>query len=275
MSRSVADAGKARLREIRELVRDRQAREKKRLFVAEGAKVVSDMVAKGCPAETIYVSRSFAGGDAWADLSAEAGKRGIPVFLAADRDIENVSGLRQSQGVLALIRMPSFAGSVPAPGETTFLVLCDGVQDPGNLGAIIRTAAAFGAGAVLLAGDSADAYNPKTVRGSSGTVLDLPVVYLGMTELRGMKERGYRFLVGCPPGHGAPDIADAPADPGGYVLVFGSEGKGVSDDVRGIADGYFTIPISGVESLNVVAAAAISLYVFGRKTGRGGAVKDP
>lgn len=273
MNTNMTDAGKARLREVRELVRERQVREKKKLFVAEGAKVVSDMVAKGCPVEAIYVSNSFAEGETWAGISTEVGKKGIPVFSAIDRDIENVSGLRQSQGVLALIKMPSSVGSIPASGETAFLVLCDGVQDPGNLGSIIRTASAFGAGAVLLTGDSADAYSPKTVRGSSGTVMDLPVVSFGTTELLGLKESGYRFLVGCPPGQGAPDIADVPAAPGGCVLVFGSEGKGVSEDVTGVADGYFTIPISGVESLNVVAAAAISLYVFGRATDGAGVVK--
>jgi len=255
-------ASKAQLKSVRELMKDKEARSEKGLFVAEGWKIVRDMVSKGHAMEYVIVSRDFADDAKNKEFLREISS---PVFVARGADLEKVSSLRNSQGILAAVRKADLPGDLPAGKGNTLLILCDGIQDPGNLGTMIRVAAAFEVDSVLLTGETVDVYNPKVVRASIGTILDIPIYRCDATGVDRLKKEGYRLLAGRSQEKESKDITETKNVPGPVILAFGSEGKGVSEEISSRADGFFYIPIrDDVESLNVSAATAISLYVFRR-----------
>ena len=260
-------ATKAQLKKIRALLKEKEAREDAGQFVAEGIKIVNDMAGKGHVIDFVVISSDFAHDDNKKVIEELEGRL-VPIYTAARSDFEKLSSLKNSQGILAALKKPEFPALDFSIGEEALLVLCDGVQDPGNLGAIVRTSVAFGVDAFLIAGETVDAYNPKVVRASSGMVLDVPI-YDGYdaAKLKNLKEAGYRILASSTKADGSNDILKIKRTKDPVIIVFGSEGRGVSRDITEIADEVFHIPIyAGVDSLNVTAAAAITIYVF--KEGR-------
>jgi len=252
-------AARSLLKEIRELSRQKTARDESGLFVAEGEKIVRDAAAKGHDIKTVVVSSGFLS-DA-SDLPAHLEKRGISVFDVSTSDFDRISTLKNPGGILAIIQKKPYTIKFLHELQSALVVLCDGVQDPGNLGSIIRNSVAFGADCLLLTGSSADVYNPKTVRSSSGTVMDIPVIPCSYKDLDILKKDGYRILTGHIDRSAGTDIRDIKKIPRLVILAFGSEGAGISGEVYTRSDGFFHIGISGkVESLNVTSALTISLY---------------
>jgi len=161
---------------------------------------------------------------------------------------DQLSDTRAPQNVLALFERPSFTAHEILSRRDTVAVALDAVQDPGNVGTIVRLAAAFDAAGVLLLPGCADPYGPKAIRASAGAILNVPVANITARELLETN----LFIADM---HGAP--AGPPARDA--VLVFGNEGAGVSDEIRAAARAI-SIPMSGrVESLNVASSAAILL----------------
>ena len=177
------------------------------------------------------------------------------VFYAERALIDTVSPLKNAQDVLFACKMPE---EQAAAGSEGTLVLLDGVQDPGNVGAMIRTANAFGIGRVLLTGACADVYNPKTVRASMGAVFRQRVTVMAYGELEALRAGGARFI-GAVPGLGRRLVSDANLH--GAVIAIGGEGGGLSGSVLALCDETVTIPLApGCESLNAAVAAAILMW---------------
>ncbi len=259
---------KGELKKLRTLLKEKKARDESGQFVAEGIKIVSDMAAKGHVIDFVLVSSGFVRREYNKKIMEDMEGRLVPVYTAPNCDFQKLSSLQNSQGILALVKKCEFPALEAVGEEEALFILCDGVQDPGNLGAIIRTSVAFGVDAVLLTGETVDVYNPKVVRASSGMVLDVPV-YDGCSagKLKSLKEKGYRLLVSSPLKEASKDILKVKRPKAPLIIAFGSEGRGVSRQITDIADDFFHIPIAGgVDSLNVAAAAAITIYVF--KEGR-------
>lgn len=257
-------ATKAQISKIKELLRDKKRRDEEDSFVAEGCKITLDILTRARKIEFILVSSGFLEKcDESRRILDLAERSGTPV-LAADNDtFDKISSLRTSQGVLAVTKKPIHPGISTVRARNAFGVLCDGVQDPGNLGSIIRAAAAFGADMVILTGDTADVYNPKVVRASSGAVTDIPVYRCDMKTLDRLKKDGFTLLAASPLKEKGEDIRTIKKAPYPLLVAFGSEGKGISPEIETRADGFFHIPIrNNVESLNVTAAASVSLYAF-------------
>lgn len=251
---------KAQLKNIRELMFKKEARDKRKVFIAEGRKIVKDIFNKGYGMEFVLVRESFCKERENERLISAFFKKHIAVFEAEDSIFEKLSGMKHSQGILASVRQQAFNENGFIEDKSNLLILCDGVQDPGNLGSIIRTSAAFGASGILMTGESADIYNPKVVRASSGTILDIPIRETNITDLERLKKIGYTLIVSKVTGDKNEGISllkkGKPA-----ILAFGSEGRGVSDEIRNIADSFFYIPIrKEIESLNVSIAVGIALY---------------
>ena len=130
------------------------------------------------------------------------------------------------------------------------------------MGAIIRSAVAFGIDSILLSGETADIYNPKVIRASSGMVLDIPIYKCAPDYIDALKRKQYTLLVSSTKTKNSKHLGQCYTD-ANVILAFGSEGKGVSKQITRMADKLFHIPISPkAESLNVTIAAAISMYVF-------------
>ena len=137
------------------------------------------------------------------------------------------------------------------------------LQDPANVGAIIRTAAALNASALWLTPDSADVYHPKVVRATSGVLLALPIFVA--RDVSGLIRQGCQIFTAEVTGDRTVSIDEIHQVPGKLVLAVGNESRGLSAQIRGLATTRFTIPLSrDVESLNVAATVAIATFYFSR-----------
>jgi len=243
---------KARLQMVRSLS-DKAARREHGLFVAEGRKLVGEAVASGAQVESIYAVGEAAG--EWPGAEAVTAK-----------EMERMSHLKTPSDVLALVRIPEYGTLRGAFGDDLTLFL-DGVQDPGNLGTIIRIADWFGIGDVVCSAESADCYNPKVVQATMGALFRVRVHYGDLERLadeaaaRGVPVYG-TFLDG-------ENLGGARLSVGG-IVVMGSEGRGVSPGMAARVDRRLFIPPypptrRGSESLNVAVATAIVCAEFRRR----------
>ena len=211
------------VKRIREAIREHDQE-----IVIEGPKQVADAVASGWKTITVLTRE--------VDVSAD-------VF-------DSLSETRTSQGVLGLFERPHASAAEILARRDSVAVALDGVQDPGNVGTIVRLAAAFDASGVLLLPGCADAFGPKAIRSSVGAILNVRVAPITARELL---DCGLPLL--------AADASGAAVDPpsAGAVLVFGNEGKGVSEELLRNST-PIAVPMSArVESLNVASSAAILL----------------
>ncbi len=195
-------------------------------------------------------------------LSAARG-RGIPIVDVAAHVLAAVSEVETPQGVVAVVRRPPAALEPLLARPDLLLLLVDRVQDPGNLGTMIRTADAAGASAVVLLPGTVDPQNAKVVRATMGSLFHLPVVeWPGERVRAALRERGVRLV--ATDAAGAVDFRDADYRRP-LAIAVGNEGEGLSPEWRAVADVVVRIPIAGAaESLNVAVAAALVLYAAGR-----------
>ncbi len=246
---------------IRELVREKKTRDRERLFVLEGEKPIREVVAQQAHllrALVLAESRASAEGRTQ-DWLRDAARMKIPVHACPDRTFETLSDLRTSPGCLAVVQQPSWDNAAIFARPRVLGLYGETLQDPANVGAIVRTALGFSFDALWLSADSADIYNPKVVRATAGSILKLPVLYIkDAAELTG---RGCALLAFVPAGKASRPITDLTDLPERAVLAFGNESRGLSDATLRQASVRFHIPVSqAIESLNVAAAAAIAMF---------------
>jgi TrmH family RNA methyltransferase len=213
------------------------------------------------------MTSSFADTEEGAALAAAAGGR-AGVRVVADREIEELSRTETPQGVLAAARIPAPALEDLFAGAAGVSVALDGVQDPGNAGAIVRTAEALGAEAVIALTGTADLWSPKVVRAAAGALFRLPVARAGTDDFTRWAGDA-RAAVYAADAAGDDIRAIAQRAAGRSVLVLGNEGAGVSAAIREAASRLVAVPQRpGTESLNVAAAGAILLWeLIGRGSG--------
>ena len=194
---------------------------------------------------------------------------GCRVVQVSDPVMEAMSPVSTPSGAIALATRPrhELTSLLPPTHADPFLVVAVGVQDPGNLGAIVRVAEAGGAAGVIAAGTSADPYGWKALRGSMGSALRLPIVREADVgaPLEALRAAGVRILATSPGaaravGRGGYAFSDQPLT-GACACLLGGEGAGLTDDLVRSADGLITIPMqSPVESLNVAVSAGLIVY---------------
>jgi len=184
---------------------------------------------------------------------------GVPVYETPGELLDFVSPLKTAQDIVFSCRIPK-TDSVPTDGG---IIILERVQDPGNVGTVIRTANAFGVGTVLLTGGCADLYNPKTGRATMGAVFRQRVCETDLDGVRSLKAAGMRIL-GAALCADSRDIRDVSFDNAAFAI--GSEGSGLSDGMLSICDERVIIPMSPeCESLNAAAAAAVIMWEMSGK----------
>ncbi len=171
---------------------------------------------------------------------------------------EYISDTRTPQGLFALARRREDTIGFPGAGARR-LVLLDGVQDPGNVGTIVRTAEALGFDGAAMSPDCADIWSPKALRASMGSGLRLPCIYGALPEIINSLKSGGFSVYGAMLDESAARLGEL-SFPEKAAVIIGSEGAGISPETAGLCDRAVYIPISGVESLNAAAAAAIILW---------------
>lgn len=239
---------------VKTLRRLAHPRKREPQFLLEGTKLVDAALESGITIDSIVVSSVYrAEGPAGTNAPAPELVETIELVDAIFRD---VSTLDSPEGILAIARRPTHP--VPSSG---LVAVAAGIQDPGNLGALVRVVEAAGANGLLVLKGSTDPFGPKAVRGSMGSVLRVPVG--DVDDLRELD--GFTKVALVP--RGGSDYRDVdwslPC-----ALVLGSESSGIDDDVIAKCDGKATIPMHGeVESLNVTTAAALALYEATRRNG--------
>ncbi len=248
----ITSTGNPLLKDVRRAIA-RGGRTAGGLCIAETFHLLEEALASGCEVPTILAAES-AGAEA-----EEYVRREGRLIVLPDTVFRGLSATETPQGVMALVKPPAWNLEQLFQPQT-LVVLLDGVQDPGNAGAIVRAAEAFGATGVLFLKGTVSPYNPKTVRASAGSVFRVPLQDgLDTAAARAaVEQHGIHLYAGVSAREGAPPVTgiDLTAPCG---LIIGSEGHGVSPELRSAALGI-AIPTLGVESLNAAMAAGILLY---------------
>lgn len=236
----------------------RKARERQHLFAAEGVRAVEELLRSPLTVRGALVAPQLADAPRGAALLGALAAAGVQVTELPPLDFASAADTDSPQGVLAIAEIPERSPerlALPSPAR---VVVLDGVQDPGNVGTILRTAAALGAAAVLAMPGTVDLWNAKVVRSAMGAHFHMPAVAATWAELDALRVRDGMVLWGADAGGVALHQLHPPER---LALLVGNEGAGLSDDGRARADAIAALPIGDiVESLNVAVATGILLY---------------
>ena len=236
-----------RLKDLRKRVRNRVDGE----VIVDGMRLVGDLVRWRVPIRELYlVPELFDHPEAsvWVEKAKTTFELEVPVLA-------DIAPTRNPQGVLAVVGEPK---PRPWSAQSGIALWLDRVQDPGNLGAILRSAAGLGAAAVLMSPYCADPFAPTAVRGSAGAVFRIPIERKVIAEEAVERVRTVGGEVWATGEGGRPVASWRPSEP--CLLLVGSEGAGLDPAVAELADGTVTIPLGGeIESLNVAVATGILL----------------
>ena len=239
-------------------LRRRKARERHRLFVAEGARAVSELLRSPLAVRGLLVSPQLADGVRTA-LAEAAARRNVPVAEVTDAELASAADTESPQGVVAVGEPPARSLDDLRPGTTTRVLLLDALQDPGNVGTILRTAAALRADATLALPGTVDLWNAKVVRSAMGALFHHPVYASTWHEAAAFLDRWNIELWAADAAGASPEAAGE--RPARLALAVGNEGAGLSAEARGRAARLVGLPIAPVvDSLNVAVATGILLY---------------
>jgi RNA methyltransferase, TrmH family len=268
--------GHPALRRVRELRKDRRVRDAKGVFVAEGLHLAGEALRAGADVETAVVSPRLVASEEGRTLRRELERLGVPLLETTDAVLTSLSDARSPQPLLLLIRARLLTPdqAIEGRGTPAFLAVLHGVQDPGNLGSVLRTADAASATGLVVVGEGADLRHPRAVRATAGSIFRLPAAACrGEDLLPRLRERGIRFIGADP--RSRTDFASV--DMRGPIAVFlGGEGAGLPREWLAAMDHRVRIPMHpGVESLSIGAAAAVLLFEVSRqRAGEGGPVSS-
>jgi TrmH family RNA methyltransferase len=245
-----------KIKHIRQLLAERKARQEEGVFIIEGVRLVEEAVQAGIkPLQVFYSSSLNPRGLGSIQLLSQSS---TPVEEVEDRIMSSLSDTENTQGILAVV--PLSTGELPEAWD--FILAADRIHDPGNLGTMLRSAAAAGVQAVIITPESVDPYSPKVVRAAMGAHFRLPIVKMDWPDIgdvcREKRSSPAAVLVASPAG-GRPCWQTDLRQP--LVLVIGSEAEGPQPAAFATASGTLHIPMPGkAESLNAAVAASILLY---------------
>lgn len=255
----ITSSANAKVKNVMNLVKKAKARKLSSLFVAEGLRIFReiprDMI------DSLFVSESF--------LKEESRKKlveGLPFEVVSDDVFVAMSDTQTPQGILALVRQFSYKmEDLQTKDSPAFLMILEGIQDPGNLGTIIRAGEGAGITGVIMDDATADIYNPKVIRSTMGSVCRVPFVYTNDLKgtLKNLKAQGVRLYAAHLEGRNNYEKEDYTVDTG---FLIGNEGNGLTEETSALADALVKIPMMGkVESLNAAVAASILMFEAARQ----------
>jgi TrmH family RNA methyltransferase len=237
-----------------------------RRLLLDGAHLVREARVSGVAIEVVVVvSSRLAGETEEGRLARALAAEGVDVVEASEQAFAAMSPVRSPSGIAALVERPPSSADALFTTRDAFLVAAVDVQDPGNVGSLVRVAEAGGATGVLVCGASANPFAWKAVRGSMGSILRLPVVpgLEAADALARLHEAGIRPVAAVARGGAEPDAVDWR---GKVAIVLGGEGAGLSEHLADQCHARVSIPMAeAVESLNVAAAAAVLVYAARRQ----------
>ncbi len=246
-----------RLARLRALLEKRKAREEQQAFVIEGVRLAEEALAAGWQPEMIFFSAQLS--ERGREVVRSFQRQGVEVWEVGPALMDSLAGTETPPGLLAVLPMRPR----PLPENLNFALITDNMRDPGNLGTLLRTAAAAGAQAALLSPGTTDAFAPKVLRAGMGAHFRLPVIHLNWDEIRtickppGSRPALHLFLAEAAQGSACWDLDLRQP----LALMVGSEAEGASQEALAMADTFVTIPMPGKsESLNAAIAASIIIF---------------
>lgn len=240
----------------------RKARERSALFVSEGVRAVEDLLRAALPISGVLATESVTEHPRGAALIAAVTARGLDVATVSEEEFKSAADTEHPQGVLAIAEIPERTLSSLTPADLQRVLVLDGIQDPGNVGTLVRTAAALGVQTVVALPGTADLWNAKVVRGAAGGHFHVNVMHAPLAELLELLRAAGVPLWGADAAGRAVSSVRAPAS---LAIAVGNEGAGLNAAVREAAAEFVSLPMTpGVESLNVGVAAGVLLYALSR-----------
>ncbi|MBR2661419.1 MAG: RNA methyltransferase [Clostridia bacterium] len=227
-------------------LKEKKGREERHAFLVEGSRMVREALSSSFPVSALLLREDYV-----PDFPLP---EGLPLYLLPDNVFRAVSDTKTPQGIAAVLALQAREAS----GRR--LLALDGVQDPGNVGTIIRTADAAGFDGILFSPDCADLFSPKVLRSTMGSIFRLGFSFPSSLPqtLEKLKKDGFSVLSSQLDGN---PFYERGAVSSSFVLVIGNEGNGVSDAVKAVATHRLCLPMrGGAESLNAAVAAGIMMY---------------
>lgn len=242
----------------------KKGRDSQGLYIIESVKLIYEAVNQNINLKFVLIDDSCEDKKDVSELVKLLEKNHIEYCLVSSSIFLKISNTVTSQGILGVAYKNDYKID-DIVRDNNFLIFCDKLQDPGNLGTIIRTADAFGPCSVILSPCSVDSYNSKTVRAAAGAIYRVPIVEINDVDefVEKLRANKYKIVSTVVNSNESFDIIDNVEK---LCLVIGNEGNGVSEHVQSISDYRITIKMTGnTESLNASIAAAISIYEIRKK----------
>ncbi|WP_069650948.1 23S rRNA (guanosine(2251)-2'-O)-methyltransferase RlmB [Caloranaerobacter ferrireducens] len=233
---------------------------KQRKFFVEGVRAVEEAVKSDVKIDSILYTESLFDTFGGQQLFNLINKKGYRLFKITEKILKTVSDTENPQGIIAIIEFNLVNLDDIFIKEGNFIIILDKIQDPGNLGTIIRTADAFGANGIVLTRGCVDVFNPKTIRSTMGSLFHLPVSYEDSIEkvITKFKEIGIKIIATSLDAEQFCYDIDLTQD---FALIIGNEASGVSKEAIELSDHKIKIPIEKrTESLNAAIASGVIMY---------------
>ena len=249
----ITSTGNAQVKRLLQLQKKSKARNEEGVFLVEGLRMFLEAPKERI--EKVYISESF-----YNKKKHELNWDKISVEILSDTVFQHVSDTKTPQGILCIVKQKQYNIEKILNIENPHFIVLDNLQDPGNLGTIVRTAEGAGVNAVFLSKESVDIYNPKTIRSTMGSVYRLPVIYIEdlLELLKILKNKGIKSYAAHLDGKNFYDKEDYTC---GTAILIGNEGNGLRKEIAENADIWVQIPMQGqVESLNAAIAASILMF---------------
>lgn len=258
----ITSTSNAKIKRIVQLRKKKKARDAEGVFLVEGIRMFREIPEKLL--QEIYISESCEEKEG-KEIRRRASACGIRPELVSDGVFSHLSDTQAPQGILCVVRQLSYSLEEVADASCPHMLVLDRLQDPGNVGTILRTAEGAGVTGILLDGECADIYNPKTIRSTMGSIFRMPFYYIQDLEegIRYLKKRGICTYAAHLEGKRAYDEEDYRKP---CAFLIGNEGNGLRPEIADLADTYIRIPMAGeVESLNAAIASAVLMFEAGRQ----------
>ncbi len=249
---------------------EKKGRAEHKCFIAEGEKLTFEALREGLPVTHVFVieARVYEIAERLSHFSDDEKYRNCEVITLSESAFSKISTEKAPQGIISVIKYLDFFSNMDIIYKEDFFVsegeralALYSLRDPGNLGAVIRSAVAFGVDHIVLSSDSADVYNPKTVRAAMGSLFKVKVSYVAdfSSFIRAARECG-RSVYAAELSDGAKSLSDISLSRED-IFIIGNEGHGISAEVSSECTGRVYIPISDkTESLNASVAAAVFMW---------------
>jgi TrmH family RNA methyltransferase len=255
----ITSSSNARIKWVRALQTRRRARQRESAYVIEGVRLVREALAAKAPVKLVLHTRQMR--EKEPRLLEALNELSVEVHAVSDAVMQSCSDVKNPSGLLAVL--PQMA--LPLPPRLTLVLIVDRLNNPGNLGTMLRSADAVGVQSVLLTEDTVDAYNPKVVRGAMGAHLRTPIVSTSAADLADHLTGLETWLAEAKAGQ-TYDQVDWRRP---TALMIGGEARGPSRQVRALASRSVHVPMhTGTESLNAAVAASVILFEIARQRGR-------